>query len=244
MTIHRFFLESGIPESGIGELADGQARQVSRVLRGRPGDEIVVFDGSGAEGRARLLDVGRDQVDFEIIDIDRPDREPSIDLTVGLAMIKKDRFELACQKLTEVGVREIVPLISARTTVQKVSDDAWERQASRLRRIIIEAAEQSERVTIPRLEAPVNVERFFQEQTGLLLAERHDAQPLVNVPLTSKMNLAIGPEGGWEPPEVDQAIEAGWSLCGLGSLILRAETAAIVSSAVFIQRWQAGHQTA
>jgi 16S rRNA (uracil1498-N3)-methyltransferase len=178
----------------------------------------------------------KDAVGYEVRSISTPEREPTLNLRVGLALLRGERFDLAVQKLTEIGVARITPLAADRCVVSFPVAADWERRADRLLRVAREASEQSERVTIPRIDAPLSLAAFLGTGQTICLVERAEAPPLAALPLQNAMSLAIGPEGGWSANERAAMGEAQAIEAGLGRLILRAETAAIVSAGTLLQR--------
>lgn len=235
MAYQRFLVQQGLTTRPRGVLEERQARQVLSVLRLRPGDRIVVFDGTGAEAEAELSRVSRRDVEYVVGDVYHPLREPSLHLTVGLSLLRGDRFEVAAQKLTELGVRQIVPLAAERCVVSFPDARDWNNRALRYERIIGEALEQSERVNTVALAAPVGVEEFLTNRPVVTLVERGEHESIITVPLVDHMAIAIGPEGGWSERE-RELIDCCSTTVSLGRLILRSETAAIVSAGALIQR--------
>lgn len=235
MSRQRFLVPGPVKPRSLAQLDERQSRQVRSVLRLSKGDEIVVFDGSGAEAMAALTEVNRSGATYEIQSITYPRREPELELTVGMALLRGERFELALQKLTELGVRRIVPL-SADHCVAVIRDSRdWDRKAERFRRIIAEALEQSERVIAVELSAPASLAEFMARYPTLALVERGQHESLAGVDIRDTMAVAVGPEGGWSDSElalIDEMAETA----SLGRLILRAETAAIVAAGTLIQR--------
>lgn len=241
MTLHRFFVSDKLSERANGRLDERQARQVLSVLRLRSGDRIVVFDGTGAEAEAVLTGTTRRDVHFEVDDLNYPSREPDLILTVGLSLLRGDRFEVAVQKLTEIGVRRIVPLAAERCVVSFPDARDWEKRAARYERIIVEALEQSERITTVDLSQPASVQDFLSQHTVIALVERGKHASIASAPLEPEMALAIGPEGGWSEHEYN-LIEEQATTASLGRLIMRAETAAIVSAGTLVQRSYASRE--
>lgn len=235
MPLHRFFVAARLSEGAVGQLDDRQARQVLSVLRLRSGDRILVFDGTGVEVEAVLTAVNRSDVQFEIGALSYPSREPDLTLTVGLSLLRGDRFEVAIQKLTEIGVRRIVPLAAQRCVVSFPDARDWEKRAIRYERIIVEALEQSERVTTVDLTQPTSIQDFLSQHTVIVLVERGQHASIASAPLEPEMTLAIGPEGGWSEQEIDLIGDRA-TTASLGPLIMRAETAAIVSAGTLMQR--------
>lgn len=244
MTLHRFYTEQPLSVGNEGQLEGDQARQISRVLRMAAGDIFVLFNGTGVEAWADIIEADRRHVRYRITRCEQPEREPAIGLTVGLALLRGDRFDLAVQKLTEIGVSRIVPLAAERSVVSYRDARDWAKREARLRRIAVEAAEQSERVTIPEILAPQSLVDFLRAQPALALVERDARESVASIALTDQLALAIGPEGGWSPDELDVIGEREAGRISLGNLILRAETAAIVAAGTIIQRWWSEHRKA
>lgn len=128
---------------GRGVLTGAEARHLAKVMRGKPGDEVALFDGSGCEFRGRILTVARDSVELEILESREDDREPDVAATVLLALPKGDRQKWAIEKLCELGVRRVVPLESRRSDV-KVDEGVRER----LERHALEASKQCGRLRL------------------------------------------------------------------------------------------------
>lgn len=234
MALHRFFVETPLEVDGSPALLPEQVRQIRSVLRLREGDRIVLFDGSGIEADATLVALDKDAVELYVTGITRPDREPALAVTVGIALLRGERFEFALQKLTELGVRRIVPLAADHCVVSYRRAGEWDKKAVRFRRIIVEAMEQSERVTATILESPMSLDEFLNKSQATVLTERSDARPLAGLRFEAEAALAIGPEGGWSARERELIARLGTE-ASLGGLILRAETAAIVAAATAIQ---------
>lgn len=202
------------------------AHHLGRVLRAQQGQLYELSDGQRVR-LARIAKVTRDRVDFALLD-EIPSNQPSVDVTLLLAVAKFDAFEWAIEKATELGVSTIVPLATARS--EKALLSAVERRAERWKKILAEASQQSRRVRMPVLEKLVLPSAAFQKQAGalkILLSERPEAPSLRKVLSASFVSaaLAIGPEGGWTDEEFAAAQKAGFCEASLGKLILRTETA-------------------
>jgi 16S rRNA (uracil1498-N3)-methyltransferase len=146
-----------------------------------------------------------------------------------IALVKFDRFEWCLEKATELGVQNILPIAAARS--EKALIAAAEKRNARWEKILIESAQQSRRVSAPKMSAAVTAEKAFAQNRAeckVLLSERTDAPPLRNVLRGNTSNfvaVAIGPEGGWTEEEFGAAKAAGFAEASLGGLILRTETA-------------------
>ena len=158
-----------------------------------------------------------------------------LDSTLLLAVVKFDAFEWALEKATELGVTRIVPLAAARS--EKALLVAAPKRAERWKKILLEASQQSRRVSVPLLEPLAKPEAAFAskaEALRVLLSEAAEAKPL-RVVLAGQQQravvLAIGPEGGWTDAEFAAARGAQFQEASLGKLILRTETAVVAALA-------------
>ncbi|MBI1878389.1 MAG: 16S rRNA (uracil(1498)-N(3))-methyltransferase [Chloroflexi bacterium] len=217
------------------------ARQIQTVLRLRPGDEIIVLDNSGLEWQVRLVEISKDEIQGQLVTQRLAQGEPSLPLTLYQGTLKAQKFEWVLQKGTEVGVSRFVPIICQRSIVSK-ADDLSHKQA-RWQRIIREAAEQSRRGRLPRLEPAMSLEAALKEVTAqpaslLVMPWEEATGPTLKTALSGVKPQAagvfIGPEGGFTPHEAALAREAGVQLVTLGVRILRAETAALAVCAVIL----------
>ena len=224
MTVHRFFVD---PSEATGErfaLPASIERQVRTVLRLRDGERVVLLTGDGSEAICRL------EGDALAVEERRASAgEPRHRLTIVQALLKGDALEEVVRHGTEVGVAEFRLVVTERSIARELSP----RRLERLRAIAREAAEQSERGSIPAVRAPVGL-RDALAAGAVLLLERHEARRLSEVgpPAT----VIIGPEGGFSPSEVDAATAAGVELAGLGARILRSETVAVAAAAAILSR--------
>lgn len=224
----RFFVETPITGTR-AELADAEARHLTGVLRAGVGDAVTLFDGSGAEFASRILRVGKSVVELEVLERHEISRELPLDLTLAVALPKGDRQKWLVEKLVELGVTRLVPLITERGVAQPV-DSAL----TRLKRGVIEASKQCGRNKLMEIAEPRDASELFSAQppgTLRLLAEPGGSSLSQLEMGTQKIVGAIGPEGGFTPAEVASALQAGWLGVSLGRSILRIETAAIALAA-------------
>lgn len=178
--LHRFFVPPSILGGERVALSGEQAHQMSRVLRLKVGDRVVLLDGAGQEYRVKLDDVRSAAVAgaVETVRASRP--EPGLHLTLYQALVPRDRFETVLQKGTEVGISRFVPVWCERSIVPR-GDQLDERRLERWRRIVTEAAEQCERGRVPEIAAPVRFGRALEEVAGrpaLLAWERETERSL------------------------------------------------------------------
>ncbi len=214
-------------------MEDDVAHHLGRVLRAQAGQLYELSDGERV-WLGRIDKVGRDRVEFALLE-ELPAHQPSLNLTLLLAVVKFDMFEWAIEKATELGVATIVPLAAARS--EKALLSAAAKRAERWEKILLEASQQSRRVRVPVLAELAKPEIVFvSHQNGLrvMLSERPDAPTIRNVlegQQPANATLAIGPEGGWTDAEFETARRSGFQEASLGQLILRTETAVVAALA-------------
>lgn len=197
------------------QLSEADRHHLSRSLRVRDGDPMVVSDGRGRWRSARF---GND-IALEGAVEEEPSVEPPI--TVVFAPVKGDRPEWLVQKLTEIGVDRIVPMVAARSVVRWEGDRAGS-AVDRLRRVAREASMQSRRPRLPTIEAPVTFEAAVR-WPGACLTTPGGRPPALSHPV-----VLVGPEGGW----TEEELAAAPTHTSLGRQVLRAETAGLVAASL------------
>ncbi len=237
---HRFFIPPEWLRPPLVHLQGDTAHQIRSVLRMRPGDEVIVLDNSGSEWQVKLTTITKDYVVGQIITRRTVASEPQLHLTLYQAMLKGDRFEWVLQKGTELGVSCFVPTVCQRSVVRNRA--AVAAKHTRWLRIIKEAAEQSGRGKLPRLERGMSlVEAIARAQGHELIVmpwEEASRTALKNFlgtnPEARSVAVFIGPEGGFTNEEAQLARRFGAGLVKLGPRILRAETAGITVCAAIL----------
>ncbi|MEZ4860900.1 MAG: RsmE family RNA methyltransferase [Caldilineaceae bacterium] len=235
--MQRFFLTNTAINPGQSLNLAALDHQLRAVLRLQAGDQITLLDDQGRAFLTELTALNRRYVAGLVL-AQLPDPpEPALHLTLYQCSLKADKFEWILQKGTEVGVSTFVPVISQRSVVRPAS--ALLKKYERWQSIVREAAEQCGRGRLPHLAQPLAWSEVVAQAQGVRLLPWEDlatspAQPLrAALPsAATAVNLLIGPEGGIAPAEVEEAQSTGWQTVSLGPLILRAETAAIVSAAL------------
>ncbi len=209
------------------------AHHLGRVLRAQTGQLYELSDGEKV-WLGRIDSVGRDRVQFSLLE-QLPVARPSVNVTLFLAVVKFDAFEWAIEKATELGVSTIVPLAAERS--EKALLTAAAKRAERWKKILLEASQQSRRLSMPVLNGLAKPEMAFASQKGglrVMLSERTTASSLRKVlqgQRAASVILAIGPEGGWTDEEFGAASESGFAEASLGRWILRTETAVVTALA-------------
>jgi len=214
-------------------LLDNNANHLFRVLRAQAGQQYDVV----ADGVARLGTITfatSNKVEFHLGEEVLSEALPEIE--IYLSIFKFDHMEWAMEKLTELGVTRIVPMVAARTSHHLIK--AAETRVERWRKIAKEASQQARRVSPPEIAEAVKLEKAMATAIGarIVLSEIEESVSLKSAlaGIRPPLAMAFGPEGGWTEEEVQLFKEQGWLSATLGHTILRAETAAIAAVAVAV----------
>lgn len=216
-----------------------RSHYVSRVLRLRAGDELVLFDGRGGEHAGSIAQASRNGVTVAVGE--RTGREAESPLAIRLVqgISRGERMDFVVQKATELGVRRITPVITEFSVVRLDPAKAAKR-AEHWSKIAQSACEQCGRNRLPEIDAPQALSAVLDSpapgDTRIVL-QPGAGRPLAQRPTGALVDLLIGPEGGLSEGELAQAAAAGFVPCSLGPRILRTETAALTAVAVL----QAAH---
>ncbi len=229
----RFFLNSKIEDPQNIVIKDKEIlHKLTKVLRKKIGDTFILFDNDANEYLVRIKGLNKKQLVCEFINRSFIERELPVDITLYQAILKKYKLEWILQKATEIGVQKIVPMNSEFTVAKEYSPN----KIKRYQKIIEEATIQSGGKIIPILSPLVEfkdaVKNLNPQDLNLLCHEKEEENRLIDIldnKHCNKINLFIGPEGGFSPFEIDLARQNSLALISLGKRILRAETAAVVA---------------
>jgi 16S rRNA (uracil1498-N3)-methyltransferase len=249
MTRRRFYAPLSAFDSSLTRitLASDEARHLREVLRLKVGDEVYVFNGAGKEFQCRVEETRRDAAHLMVVrEVEAARPESPLHLTLAVALLKGEKFDLVVQKATELGVTVIVPVVTKLADIRLRDESDVEKRLTRWQRIALEAAKQCGRAVVPDIAAPVAFATLVQQAaaepqlTCLMFSER-DGESLAETIelLTAKktqLTALVGSEGGWTDEELTSARAAGWRIITLGGRTLRAETAAI-AVAVLLQHF-------
>ncbi len=213
-----------------------QSHHCVQVMRQAVGDLFAVFDGNGTEAKARITEIEKDQVKYQVLAKATSPRAIH-PVCLAQALTKPKSMDLIIQKATELGVSELAPLQSDHSVAQ-VDEEKAEGKVEKWRKLTIEAAKQCGQNWLPAVHAPVAPKDFVsgvpRGAVKLIASLQHEAKPLKHVLREQLQGLKpgapivvmIGPEGDFTPAEIGQARSAGFAPVSLGKIILRAETAA------------------
>ena len=228
MTRERRFLVDDLTSERV-ELRGEEAHHLLHVLRLGVGDEVVLFDGRGRAKRAVVTERSSDAAALATGAEEAP-RESPLPLALGVSILKADRMALVVQKLTELGVARILPLLAERSEVRSGRASS---ALERWRRIALEASKQSGRSLVPEVAEPNDLRSVLEDGSAGIVLIAHPGGPPLELPPPGTATLAlIGPEGGWSVSELNLASDRGARRFGLGPRTLRAETAAITVAAL------------
>ena len=214
---------------------------IVKVLRLKKNDKIEISDGIENEYIAEILEATSDMVVCEICEKLLEDREPKVEITLVQGLPKQGKMELIVQKAVELGVGTLIPCIFRRS-INSDSEKA-NKKTDRWQKIAKEAAQQSKRKIIPKVENCEDMKSLIgklDEFDLVLLAYEDERKASIKSELREnrispqKVAVIIGPEGGFEEAEIEAAKEAGCEIISLGSRILRTETAGFVALSNFM----------
>lgn len=230
----RLYVEAAIAPGAEVELDTEAAHHARTVLRLSAGDRIVLFDGRGGEYEAELVFVARAGVRARVGARAEVERESPLDLTLVQCVSRGERMDYTVQKAVELGVNRIVPVTSRRTVVRLDPARAAKRR-QHWAGVVRHAAEQSGRTRVPELAEVTTFDAWLARPGAgrrLLLDPRSELSLATAAQGARAMTLIAGPEGGFEPGEIEAAVAAGAEPVRLGPRTLRTETAAIAALAV------------
>ncbi|ROR34169.1 16S rRNA (uracil(1498)-N(3))-methyltransferase [Inmirania thermothiophila] len=239
MRIPRIHCRDPLPEKGPVRLEPAAARRLRRVLRLADGAPLVLFDGGGAEHRARLA---RDAAGADIAVVEavtQPRRESSLRLRIAQGVAKGERMDWIVQKAVELGVTTVQPLVTERTVV-RLDGARARRRLEHWRAVAVAACEQCGRTRLPAVEPPRTFRDWIASADAplRLLLDPEAEEGLPRHPSSpAAVDLLVGPEGGLAPGERTAALAAGFRPVRLGPRVLRTETAAVVALALVQHRY-------
>lgn len=227
-SVPRLFIRQPLGADLRIELDPAQANYLGNVLRLGVGGQLLLFDGAHGEWLARIVDAGKKRMTLAVVHKLR-DQEAVPDLTLAFAPVKRAQTDWLVEKATELGVARLVPVMTARTIVERV-------RLERLETIAIEAAEQCHRTTVPAIAEPVTLAALLKGiDRTLYFADEQGGAPAVTAFRPGPALILTGPEGGFTDDERAAIRAAPMALAiGLGPRILRAETAALAAVTAYM----------
>ncbi len=217
----RLFYSKSLSLNLTDKLDKSQSHYVSKVMRLKEKEVFSLFNSSG-EWEAKILNITKSMVEFNVMKQLRQ-KENTKDLWLAFSPIKSNYFNFMIQKATELGVTKFLPIIFERTVVRKINKQ-------RLEKVIIEASEQSNRITVPSIEEPQKLKNFLSQDMDLIFTDLNTANTKIDLKkLTTKpICVIIGPEGDFSQEEREEILKYnGVQPIKINENILRSETAVI-----------------
>ena len=215
-------------------------KHISRVLRCRENDKLEVCDMENNEYICEIKEINKDNILLDIIEKVNIKRESNLKVKLYQGMPKGTKMELILQKLTEIGVDEIV-LVQAKRSVTKIDNKKEDKKIERWERIIYEAAKQSKRAKIPKLTGVLTFKEALADmQNNDLNICPYENERTISIKEAIKdssantIGIFVGPEGGFEEEEIEKIQEIDGKVVSLGPRILRTETASVVASSIVL----------
>lgn len=233
----RFFVDQ--VRNGQAAISGEDAKHLTRVLRVEVGQRYEISDNRSVY-LAEIETARKEQVTFRTLE-KLPVVEPPLQMILCAAVVKFDHFEWMIEKATELGVAEIVPVITVRT--EKGLEKAAHKRLERWRRIGLEASQQARRAHLPEITEPISWRNALATDAAYRYALDENAMDPLAAAFPAvrhagdKVALLIGPEGGWTAEERGEFTAGGWSPASLGPSILRSETAALAALSVVSSAW-------
>lgn len=220
--IHRFITKYNREDDYLYVKDKDVLHQWKNVLRLNIGEEIIITSEHKKDFLVKIDELSKEEARLKIIKEKINKSEPEKQVHLYLAILKKENFELALEKATEIGVKSITPIITERTIKTGLNID-------RLKKIAKEASELSGRSTTPEINEIIKFEKAIENSKGEKIIFDIDGEKLEDEN-KKEVSIFIGPEGGWADNEINLAKEKGVHIAPISPLTLRAETAAIIAS--------------
>ena len=238
MRVSRLYVNAALNVGSRIELDEDAAHYVRSVLRLKPEQSIVLFNGRGGEYPSRFSEVSRKSVRVEIEAYSDRDVESPLSVTLGMGISRGDRMDWAVQKAVELGVNQLTPLMTERC-VTKLNDEKKQQRLQHWQHIVQHAAEQSGRTRLPSMDEIVDLPVWVSRQQGLrVFLDPYAAQTLADCqPQNNQITLLSGPEGGFSDQERQLAKAAGFIPVRMGARILRTETAVLSALSAVQALW-------
>lgn len=232
MRLHRFYYNNKIGTDKLFTIESQElSDQIKKVFRLKSGDSLIVFDGSGYDHECKIVDFTPCGVKFEVTKVTDSLFMPERKVFLYASVVKKDNFEWIVEKATELGVTNIIPVISERSEKKSLN-------LERLIKISVEASEQSGRGDVVNIGGIITLNEALEnlrQQINIKKIVFHTGSAEILTPKkfhNENVAIFIGPEGGWAPKEIELFNQNKFEIYSLGKTILRAETAVVSALAI------------
>lgn len=245
IVMNRFYVDKNQIYGEWVRIVGEDVKHITRVLRLQEGHGVVICDGDNTDYQGIIEKVNKDEVKVRLGRSTQTGTEPDLDIILYQAVAKGTKMELIIQKGTELGVARFVPVITFRTVVKLEGETDARKKQERWQRIAMEAAKQSRRGKIPVVEPPIKFTHALEDMGKCSLAimpyEGEKSRSIDSIPGKrgdyGKIGIMIGPEGGFEQQEAEDARQRGIHILRMGPRILRTETAGMAATAILMYRF-------
>ena len=225
----RLYFSKELKANLLSNLSNDQSHYIKNVMRLKPGDTISLFNSENGEWSAKIVNHNKENTEFKVEKLIKSKKVEN-DLWLAFSPIKKNPLDMMIQKTTELGVQKFIPILSERTSVKVINTE-------RLKKIIVEASEQSNRISVPKIENLEPLKSFLEKfpNNGSLIfcdinCNKSDLRNILTKKNQGPICILIGPEGDFSEKERQSIIKKKETFSlSLANNLLRAETAAIVS---------------
>lgn len=238
MRISRVYFEGQLQTNAVISLPGESSHYLAKVLRLRIDDCVHLFNETDGEFLSRITLIKKAEVELMVESpiVEAGTHQSELLIHLGLGLSRGDRMDFAIQKSTELGVREITPLYTEHGEV-KLKAERVEKKLQHWRKIALSASEQCGRLDIPKIHAPcalLDWQQSSNEEFNVMLdpSGEDNLPPVSEVEQIKRLNLLIGPEGGFAERELQTARDQGFAVVALGTRILRTETAPVAALAI------------
>ncbi len=239
-----FFIQAHDVVDDVITITEPLLSHIAKSLRAKPGDVLLFNDNQAYRYHTTVAQITKERLQAIIQHVVPPPESARPPITLVQALLKGEKMGWVIQKATELGVETIIPLMTNRV-IRKLSTAQSESHQDRWKRIALEAAQQSERWTLPTILPIQTFQNFLQTSkphSAIFMIEREDAPSLLTINCSPEhpgagVMVIIGPEGGWTPEEIQAAKSHNWEFSSFGKEILRAETASLAALAILQARF-------
>lgn len=238
--ISRLFYDDTLAPDSSVTLSQQASHHLTKVLRARVGDQVILFNGDGNEYAATLETVDSRRTQVSVKDMKSCHNESPLHITLLQGLSRNDRMDTTLQKATELGVNHIVPVICRRSSF-KMDAARIEKKMGHWRQVIISACEQSGRCIVPELSTPTAFDDALDARgiadCRIIMAPGADTPVTHLASVDERISLLVGPESGFDEDEVNRSVELGYQPFTLGPRVLRTETAGPAAIAAIQTLW-------
>lgn len=243
--MQRYFIKDNYRQNDIIMADDSMYKHMTKVMRMEKGEHVICIDEHKNVFLCEILDTKQGLL--KIVEQVEEDNELDIDVTLVYGLPKSDKFEFVIQKATELGVTRIVPLRASRSIV-KMDETRFLKKKERFVRIAQEASEQCHRQIVPEIMPPIRLSQLsdYLSEVNVVAYEEeskngeHHAFKQALDRVHSSITVIVGPEGGFDPQEIEKMKSMGVVACSIGNRILRSETAPLYMLSVIGYRRELG----